>query len=203
MEEQIPSRRLRKKNNTHKALLHSAKKLFETKGIGNVTIDEISEAADVSRSTFFTHFTSLDDLIEQIANEEINDLVAVWSDSEDEFSITALLHKLVDDTIPYPYLTGELLMRGILSKGESSFNSLYKLAEDRISSHPAYQNLWKFSRPKNCRFAFRLVFRRVFQRFIKNKSLGDDAEMKNTINKLITFFKKYEEFYYEKRLRCR
>ena len=27
------SRRLRKKNNTHKALLHAAKKLFEEKGI--------------------------------------------------------------------------------------------------------------------------------------------------------------------------
>ena len=39
------SRRLRKKNNTHKALLHAAKKLFEEKGLGNVTIDEISEAA--------------------------------------------------------------------------------------------------------------------------------------------------------------
>ena len=43
------SRRLRKKNNTHKALLHAAKKLFEEKGLGNVTIDEISEAADVSQ----------------------------------------------------------------------------------------------------------------------------------------------------------
>lgn len=191
MEEQIPSRRLRKKNNTHKALLHSAKKLFETKGIGNVTIDEISEEADVSRSTFFTHFTSLDDLIEQIANEEINDLVAVWSDSEDEFSITALLHKLVDDTIPYPYLTGELLMRGILSKGESSFNSLYKLAEDRISSHPAYQKpLEIFSPEELSALLLGSYFGVVFQRFIKNKSLGDDAEMKNTINKLITFFKK-------------
>ncbi|MEG2456776.1 MAG: helix-turn-helix domain-containing protein, partial [Clostridia bacterium] len=63
MDEQNNSRRLRKKNNTHKALLHSAKKLFEDKGIGNVTIDEISEAADVSRSTFFTHFASLDDLL--------------------------------------------------------------------------------------------------------------------------------------------
>ena len=105
------SRRLRKKNNTHKALLHAAKKLFEEKGLGNVTIDEISESADVSRSTFFTHFSSLDDLIEQIAAEEINDLVAVWDDADSGFSITALINKLVDDTIPYPYLTGNLLMR--------------------------------------------------------------------------------------------
>ncbi|MEG2453877.1 MAG: TetR/AcrR family transcriptional regulator, partial [Clostridia bacterium] len=145
MDEQNNSRRLRKKNNTHKALLHSAKKLFEDKGIGNVTIDEISEAADVSRSTFFTHFASLDDLLEQIANEEISDLAAVWQDSDVSFSITALMDKLVEDTIPYPYLTGELLMRGILSKGESSsFNEIYNLAEERISTHYSYEKTLEY-----------------------------------------------------------
>lgn len=128
------SRRLRKKNNTHKALLHAAKKLFEEKGLGNVTIDEISEAADVSRSTFFTHFNSLDDLMEQIAAEEINDLVSVFEESEQEVSISALIDKLVDDTIPYPYLTGNLLMRGILCKGESSFSKIYDIATERIKN---------------------------------------------------------------------
>ena len=135
------SRRLRKKNNTHKALLHAAKKLFEEKGLGNVTIDEISEAADVSRSTFFTHFNSLDDLMEQIAAEEINDLVSVFEESEQEVSIPALIDKLVDDTIPYPYLTGNLLMRGILCKGESSFSKIYDMAAERIKTHAAYAKL--------------------------------------------------------------
>ncbi|MBR3438787.1 MAG: helix-turn-helix transcriptional regulator, partial [Clostridia bacterium] len=56
------SRRLRKKDNTHRAIMHSAKMLFEKNGLGNVTVEQIAEAADVSRSTFFTHFTSVDDL---------------------------------------------------------------------------------------------------------------------------------------------
>ena len=68
-----PSRRSRKKQNTHKAILHQAKVLFEKEGIGNVTIEQISESADVSRSTFFSHFASVDDLLKEISDEEIND----------------------------------------------------------------------------------------------------------------------------------
>ena len=184
------SRRLRKKNNTHKALLHSAKRLFEEKGLGNVTIDEISEAADVSRSTFFTHFNSLDDLMEQIAAEEINDLAAVWQDSDAEFSITALVNKLIDDTVPYPYLTGNLLMRGILCKGESSFIRIYKLAEDRISSFDGYKKaLETFTPEELSSIIMGAYFGMIFQRFIKNQPFDNDEEMKKSIDKFINFLK--------------
>ncbi len=184
------SRRLRKKNNTHKALLHAAKKLFEDKGLGNVTIDEISEAADVSRSTFFTHFNSLDDLMEQIAAEEINDLAAVWQDSDADFSITALINKLIEDTIPYPYLTGNLLMRGILCKGESSFVRIYKLAEDRINSYEGYKKaLDTFTAEELSAYIMGAYFGIIFQRFIKNQPFDNDEEMKKSIDKFINFLK--------------
>lgn len=190
MSELEKSRRLRKKNNTHKSLLHSAKRLFEEKGLGNVTIDEISEAADVSRSTFFTHFTSLDDLIEQIAAEEINDLAAVWMDSDVEFSITALINKLIDDTVPYPTLTGNLLMRGILCKGESSFFNLYKMAEERISTHPSYRKaLENFSAHELTAYIMGAYFGLIFQRFIEDKPFNNDEEMKKSIDKYINFMK--------------
>lgn len=184
------SRRLRKKNNTHKALLHAAKKLFEEKGLGNVTIDEISEAADVSRSTFFTHFNSLDDLMEQIAADEINDLVSVFEESEQEVSISALIDKLVDDTIPYPYLTGNLLMRGILCKGESSFSKIYDIAAERIKTHAAYAKLLETFTPEELSaYILGAYFGIVFQRFIKNKPF-DDVEIKQSIDKFINYLKR-------------
>lgn len=190
MAEQEKSRRLRKKNNTHKALLHAAKTLFEEKGISGVTIDEISESADVSRSTFFTHFSSLDDLIEEIAAEEINDLASVWRNSEKEFSITALVNRLVDDTVPYPYLTGNLLMKGILCKGESSFNQIYNLAEERISSHESYRKaLQTFSAEELSAFITGGYFGLIFQHYIKNKPFDDDDEMKKSLDKFINFLK--------------
>lgn len=188
MEEKTPSRRLRKKNNTHKALMHSAKSLFEKKGFGNVTIDEISEAADVSRSTFFTHFNSVDDLIEQIANEEIDDLAAVWQNSSEDFSITALLYKLIEDSCPYPYLTGELLMRGILSKGGSSFNKIFDLAENHISEKKSYSDIQKeFSAQEVSAILMGGYFGLLFQKFIRNEKFDSNSEieMKATIKKLI------------------
>ena len=100
-----PSRRSRKKQNTHKAILHQAKVLFEKEGIGNVTIEQISESADVSRSTFFSHFASVDDLLKEISDEEINDVFEAARKGDGELTVSALLKQLNDDTYPYPYLS--------------------------------------------------------------------------------------------------
>ena len=86
-----PSRRSRKKQNTHKAILHQAKVLFEKEGIGNVTIEQISESADVSRSTFFSHFASVDDLLKEISNEEINDVFDAAEKGDGKLTVSALL----------------------------------------------------------------------------------------------------------------
>ena len=94
-----PSRRSRKKQNTHKAILHQAKVLFEKEGIGNVTIEQISESADVSRSTFFSHFASVDDLLKEISDEEINDVFEAARKGDGELTVSALLKQLNDDTI--------------------------------------------------------------------------------------------------------
>ena len=93
-----PSRRSRKKQNTHKAILHQAKVLFEKEGIGNVTIEQISESADVSRSTFFSHFASVDDLLKEISNEEINDVFDAAEKGDGKLTVSALLKQLNDDT---------------------------------------------------------------------------------------------------------
>ena len=119
-----PSRRSRKKQNTHKAILHQAKVLFEKEGIGNVTIEQISESADVSRSTFFSHFASVDDLLKEISDEEINDVFEAARKGDGELTVSALLKQLNDDTYPYPYLSAEVLMRGILSQGDSDRQEL-------------------------------------------------------------------------------
>ena len=105
-----PSRRSRKKQNTHKAILHQAKVLFEKEGIGNVTIEQISESADVSRSTFFSHFASVDDLLKEISNEEINDVFDAAGKGDGKLTVSALLKQLNDDTYPYPYLSCEVHM---------------------------------------------------------------------------------------------
>ena len=166
-----PSRRSRKKQNTHKAILHQAKVLFEKEGIGNVTIEQISESADVSRSTFFSHFASVDDLLKEISDEEIN-----------------------DDTYPYPYLSAEVLMRGILSKGESNFAQVDRFLRKEIVTDKSYANtLEEFSSKELSALILGAFFGLIFQKMINDESFTNPDETSVTIQKFIKYLKNQEE----------
>jgi AcrR family transcriptional regulator len=56
-------RRDRKKDETRQALREAAHRLFAEKGFSRTTIDDITDAADVSRRTFFRYYDSKDDLL--------------------------------------------------------------------------------------------------------------------------------------------
>jgi AcrR family transcriptional regulator len=66
-------RRDRKKTETRQALRTAAHRLFAEKGFSRTTIDDITEAADVSRRTFFRYYDSKDDLL----RTDVSDLLPV------------------------------------------------------------------------------------------------------------------------------
>lgn len=187
------ARRSRKKEQTHRTIMHSAKVLFEQHGINNVTIEQIAENADVSRSTFFSHFDSLDSLLTEIAAEEINDIFSAVEADEAEPSVAAVFRQLNSDTYAYPYLMGELFMRSILSPGESAVARVDHLLRTEIGQGNYEGMLKLFSSKDISAFIFGAYFGLIFQKFMNNEPFEDPTETNDKIQKLIKFFKNQEE----------
>ncbi|MBA0049998.1 TetR family transcriptional regulator [Streptomyces sp. AJS327] len=92
--------RERKKQRTHGALIRAAIELFVTQGYDTTTIDEISEAVDVSQRTFFRYFGSKEEVA--LAPQSAVDrayLDAVIARPPEEFPAQALRNAL-DATWP-------------------------------------------------------------------------------------------------------
>lgn len=57
-----PPRTLRKRERTRGELVAAAERLVAARGLDALSIDDITEEADVAKGTFYTHFTDKDDL---------------------------------------------------------------------------------------------------------------------------------------------
>jgi AcrR family transcriptional regulator len=66
--------RERKKRATRNAIRDAAMKLFAGQGFGRTTIDQIAEAADVSRATVFSYFPTKEEIVFGEAGAAIDEL---------------------------------------------------------------------------------------------------------------------------------
>lgn len=71
----VAGRRARKKAANRAALAAAARGLFARKGLYSTTIEDVTEAADLAKGTFYTYFASRDDLIAELVRETLCDLV--------------------------------------------------------------------------------------------------------------------------------
>lgn len=111
--------KLSKKQRTFKLLTHSARVLFEQRGIEGVTFDDIATHANVCRTTVFNHFPTGNDLLVALCTSEINDLVNYCASSNQQglALIKGVLGKLIDDTCAYPVVMSKLTSSYITQHG--------------------------------------------------------------------------------------
>jgi AcrR family transcriptional regulator len=76
MQKAPPDRRRRKRLATRQKISDVATCLFIERGFDKVTVDEIAEAADVSRMTVFNHFARKEDMFFDLDDEAREDLMA-------------------------------------------------------------------------------------------------------------------------------
>ncbi|HKM28809.1 MAG TPA: TetR/AcrR family transcriptional regulator [Anaerovoracaceae bacterium] len=112
--------KLSKREKSKNTIMHAAKGLFESKGIDNVTFNEIADASNVCRTTVFNHFGSIHELMLALVEQELGDLeeYCISTGLDGEKLITALFDRLIQDTAYYPQLTTKLINHSIISKQE-------------------------------------------------------------------------------------
>jgi AcrR family transcriptional regulator len=76
MQKSTSDRRSRKRLATRQKISDVATLLFMGRGFDQVTVDEIAEAADVSRMTVFNHFSRKEDMFFDLDDEGREDLMA-------------------------------------------------------------------------------------------------------------------------------
>lgn len=84
--------RVRRRENESLRIVKAALSLFLERGLDPVTVDEIAEAASISRRTFFRYFPSKDDVLAVIHRRSMRRVAEAWRDRPlDEPFVTALV----------------------------------------------------------------------------------------------------------------
>ena len=108
-------RRERRAAETRLKLFRCALQLFAERGFPNVTVEDITEAADVGKGTFFNYFESKDHVLGVMAEIQLGKVRAAMEEAESgKRSIKTVLHNLFTKISEEPGHSPELA-RALLS----------------------------------------------------------------------------------------
>lgn len=106
---------------TKKAIKAALFKIMETKALGEITISELTAAANVNRRTFYTHYHNLTDILEEIEADLVTELRTLLEgvDSGDHkssiYNIFIGFYQLMSGEFDYYFHLMRMDTRGILT----------------------------------------------------------------------------------------
>ncbi len=118
-------RRQRRAAETRVRLFRSALELIAERGLANVTVEDITEAADVGKGTFFNYFASKDHVLGVMAEIQLSKVrEAAATGAKGRQSIRAVLrrlvHRLAEEPGRSPRLARALISSFLASEGVRS-----------------------------------------------------------------------------------
>ena len=145
--QQDQDRRVRR---TKKRLRDALAALMREKDLGEITVRELTDLADVNRGTFYTHYRDLEDLRRQVGQELFEELSAVLAGFQAERiragSTPAGLQAVLTEVFDFVAENRELFVT-ILGYGEMEFHT-----QLRVLIYRMYLREWNgLYRPRRCR----------------------------------------------------
>lgn len=72
---------------TKNSILHAVAKLLEKKSLEDITVTEVSNAANINRKTFYAHYSSVQDVIDETSNDIAENLLLLCKEMSNDYSI--------------------------------------------------------------------------------------------------------------------
>lgn len=131
-------RRERKKQATRQALHEAAMDLTEEQGLAHVTVEDITDRADVSVRTFFNHFSSKEEaLLERDPEGATRLATALAARPADETPLEALRAAMLSDSFLHELTPAQMRRRMRLIRAEPSLQPLLTAHFDEMLSEVA------------------------------------------------------------------
>jgi len=103
-----PGRRERKAAETRERIFHAAIELFAQRGLHNVTVEQITERADVGKGTFFNYFSGKEEVLAYFGATQVERLTEAAARGEIRGTARERILQIVRVLACHPALTQDL-----------------------------------------------------------------------------------------------
>jgi len=131
-------RRERRKEETRKQIFQAAMKLFGKKGVFATTVEEITEAADVGKGTFFNYFPSKEAILSALAERQLGVINTAVERAQTAESVRPVLKDMCRELSSVPGRS-QILLRSLLGMVLSNkfmfelFQSVLSKGRERVA----------------------------------------------------------------------
>lgn len=121
-----PSRRDRRRTETYERLMRAALQLFAERGIAGTTVEDITEAADVGKGTFFNYFPTKEHVLQAFGETRIQKIEGALHEARAGAQpiwqvLRRLAHSLADEASHTPGLLRSILVAPLTSDSVREF----------------------------------------------------------------------------------
>src|SRR5215472_6265245 len=106
-------RRERRRHETHSRIFEAAMRLFAERGFANTPVEEITEAADVAKGTFFNYFPTKEAILQALAERQLSVVKAAEEKSRTAAQVRPVLVEMVHKLAERPSRS-QLLLRSLM-----------------------------------------------------------------------------------------